>query len=161
MKKIVVLALVCAAAVLGAAEKNLLSGKWNVYVKNNANQTTVVQKNGQIDCTVRVKSGVSGMSKYLRFAKPITGSITFGAESKAENVKGATPSGYSIYLDIVYADGTKLFGAVAPFKNGTYNWTKSSKTIKLAKPVKQISCYALFRKATGKVSFRNIFLYNK
>lgn len=161
MKKVFVMALVFAATLLGAAEKNLLPGKWKIYGKNTADQTTVIQKNGQIDCTVRNNKGISGVVRYMTFAKPLTGSITFGAESKAENVKGATSCNYSIYLDITFADGKMLYGKVAPFKNGTYNWTKSSATVKLPKPVKRISYYVLFRKATGKVSFRNIFLYNK
>ena len=41
------------------------------------------------------------------------------------------------------------------------NGAGKSTTIKLAKPVKQISFYVLFRNVAGKASFRNVFLYNK
>lgn len=163
MKKIVVMALVCAAALLGAAEKNLLSAKWNIYGKKIAGQQTVIQKNGQIDCNVTLaKKGMAGVNQGLNFfKKPLTGTITFGAESKAENVKGNPSSNYCIYLDLTFTDGKRLYGQIAPFKAGTYGWTKSSKTIKLPKPVKSISYYVLFRNVTGKASFKNIYLYNK
>lgn len=156
------MALVCVAALLGAAEKNLIDGKWAIYGRKEAGQQTVIQKNGQIDCTVtKSPKGMSGVVTGLKFAKPLTGTITFGAESKAENVKGNPGSNYCIYLDLTFTDGKKLFGQIAPFKAGTYGWTKASKTIKLPKPVKSISYYVLFRNVTGKASFRNIYLYNK
>ena len=40
------------------------------------------------------------------------------AWSKAEGVTGAPDSDYALYLDLVYADGTPLWGQTAPFAVG-------------------------------------------
>ena len=163
MKKLIIMALFCAAAFLGAAEKNLLPAKLFVYGKANEKQSTVIGKNGQIDCAIVPKTvkGTSGVFYNIVFPKPITGSITFGGESKAEKVTGAGGSNYCLYLDLTFADGKKLYGRSVSFKGGTHDWQKASRTIKLDKPVKQILFYVLFRNTTGKASFRNLYLYNK
>ena len=165
MKHLLVLALLSAALFLGAAEKNLLPAKSAIYGKKSANCETVIQKNGQIDCFVKNKAlkgqNAAGVIYPVKFATPIQGALTFGAESKAEKVTGNAPNNYCIYLDLTYTDGTRLYGQIASFKTGTHNWEKVTKTIKLAKPVKSISYYVLFRNVEGKASFRNPFLYNK
>lgn len=162
MKKIFALALICAAVAVFAAEKNLAPTQWGIYGKNNANQNTVIRKDGQIDCQVKnAKGGMAGVSWGLNFKTPVKGTLTFGAESKAEKVTGSTPHNYCVYLDLTYTDGKRLYGQVANFNGGTHDWEKKSTTIKLAKPVKQISFYVLFRNVAGKASFRNVFLYNK
>ena len=162
MKKIFVMALVCAAAFLGAAEKNLAPAKWYIYGKKSDLQSTEITKEGVVVCNLKeAKGAMSGVYNSVTFAQPISGSITFGGESKAENVQGASDFNYCVYLDVTCADGTKLYGLKAPFKGGTHDWEKKSTTVKLAKPVKAINFYVLFRNCTGKVEFRNIFFYNK
>ena len=168
MKKIIAMTLVCAAAFLGAAEKNLAPTQWSIYGKNGDNSATTLAKDGVATCFIKnVKDAKTGQNAFtglvsaVTFPQPAAGSLTFGAESKAEDVKGNTAHNYCIYLDITYADGTKLYGLKAPFKGGTHDWEKKSTTVKLAKPVKVINFYVLFRNSTGKVEFRNIFFYNK
>ena len=162
MKKIFALALICAAMIAGAAEKNLAPAKWGIYGKQGAKQSTVIQKNGQIDCQVKdAKDAMAGVVSGVEFTTPVKGTLIFGGESKAENVTGTVGHNYCVYLDLTYTDGKKLYGQVANFKGGTHDWEKSTQTIKLAKPVKSISFYVLFRNVSGKASFRNIFLYNK
>ncbi|MBR2874177.1 MAG: hypothetical protein IKB99_11825, partial [Lentisphaeria bacterium] len=104
---------------------------------------------------------MTGYVYSVRFAKAVTGTLTFGAESKGEKVVGRVDGNYCVYLDLTYADGTRLYGQIVSFKNGTNDWNKVTKTIKLAKPVKSLSYYVLFRNVEGKASFRNAFLYNK
>ena len=165
MKQLLVLALLSAALFLGAAEKNLLPAKAAVYGKKSTNSETVIQKNGQIDCFIKDKSlkgqNYAGVVYSVKFAAPVQGTLTFGAESKAEKVVGVAPNNYCVYLDLTYADNTRLYGQLVAFKTGTHDWEKVSKSIKLAKPVKSISYYVLFRNVEGKASFRNAFLYNK
>ena len=162
MKKLFVMALVCAAALLGAAEKNLAPAKWYIYGKKSDVQSTEITKEGVVVCNSKVAKGaMTGVFNSIIFAQPITGSITFGGESKAENVQGATDFNYCVYLDMTYADGTKQYGLKAPFKGGTHDWEKKSTTFKLPKPVKGINFYVLFRNCTGQVEFRNMFFYNK
>ena len=165
MKQLLVLALLSAALFLGAAEKNLLPEKFAAYGKKSENSETVIQKNGQVDCFIKNKAlkgkNYTGVVYSVKFAAPVQGNLTFGAESKAEKVTGLAPNNYCVYLDLTYTDGTRLYGQLVAFKTGTHDWEKVSKTIKLAKPVKAISYYVLFRNMEGKASFRNAFLYNK
>ena len=162
MKKIIALTLICAAAILGAAEKNLAPATWAIYGKNSEISGTTLSKEGVASSFI-TKEGKSytGLVSSVKFAKPLTGSLTFGGESKATDVKGNTPHNYCVYLDITNADGTKLYGQTAVFTGGTHDWEKKSTTIKLAKPIKDANVYVIFRNITGKAEFRNIFIYNK
>ena len=66
-------------------------------------------------------------------------------ESKAEGVSGAADSDYSLYLDLVYADNTPLWGQVASFSTGTHDWQRRQVVVLPEKPVKQVSFYMLLR----------------
>ena len=165
MKQLFIMALLGAAIIVGAAEKNLFPAKFYIYGKPNDNSTTVIQKDGQIDCTVKngkdSKTALAGIVGTAIFPKHLTGSFTFGAESKAEKVEGNPHANYCVYLDFFFADGTKLYGRQVAFTAGTHDWEKKTFTVKVDKPVKHIACYILFRNMTGKASFRNFFVYNK
>jgi len=81
--------------------------------------------------------------------------IVASAWSKAEGVTGTPDHDYSVYLDLIYADGTPLWGQVAEFKTGVHDWQRSQVTIYPEKPVKSLSFYLLFRNHGGKASFRD------
>ena len=165
MKHLLTLALCCAALFLGAAEQNLLSNKFSVYGKKNANAETVIRENGQIDCSIKdakdKKTALAGSVRLIKFEKPVTGTFVFGAESKAENVTGNPNANYCVYMDIAFTDNTFLYGRQIPFKAGTHDWEKATATVTVTKPVKHISFYLLFRNVSGKASFRAPFLYKK
>ena len=165
MKHLLTLALCCAALFLGAAEQNLLSNKFSVYGKKNANAETVIRENGQIDCWIKnaadKKTANAGAVTRIQFPKPVTGTFVFGAESKAEKVNGTASCNYCVYMDIVFADNTFLYGRQAIFKTGTHDWEKATATVTVTKPIKQIKFYLLFRNVSGKASFRAPFLYRK
>ncbi|HOW64586.1 MAG TPA: hypothetical protein P5186_09665 [Candidatus Paceibacterota bacterium] len=78
--------------------------------------------------------------------------------SRAENVSGSADSGYSIYVDIVYRDGTPLWGQTGNFSAGTHDWEERQFVILPDKPVRSISVYCLFRQHSGKVWFDDISL---
>ncbi|HIE52594.1 MAG TPA: hypothetical protein EYP85_12635 [Armatimonadetes bacterium] len=75
------------------------------------------------------------------------------AWSRAENVSGSPDSGYSLYLDLIYTDGTPLWGQVAPFDCGTHDWQKRRVTVVPEKPVREVRVYGIFRRHTGRVWF--------
>ncbi|HUU89870.1 MAG TPA: hypothetical protein VM238_01530, partial [Phycisphaerae bacterium] len=75
--------------------------------------------------------------------------------SKAEGVGGSADSDYSLYLDLVYADGTPLWGQVSPFKTGTHDWQRAQVTVFPAKPVRSLSFHMLLRRHTGKAWFKD------
>ncbi len=81
------------------------------------------------------------------------------AWSRAENIGGSRDSDYSLYLDLVYADGTPLWGQHAPFNVGTHDWERQEVVVLPAKPVKSVSFYLLHRNKTGVAQFRDAALY--
>ncbi|HOW70877.1 MAG TPA: hypothetical protein PKY77_09775 [Phycisphaerae bacterium] len=78
--------------------------------------------------------------------------------SRAENVVGTPNADYSIYVDIIYQDGTPLWGRVASFSCGTHDWEYRQVRIVPDKPVRQISVHALFRGRKGRVWFDDVSL---
>lgn len=95
-----------------------------------------------------------GVTLHQEIPKPIFAS----AESKAEGVVGAVNSDYAIYIDLVYEDGTTLWGQAKPFSIGSHDWEKKEFFVVPAKPVKSLTFYTLFRNHRGKASFRNLSL---
>ena len=85
--------------------------------------------------------------------------IVFSAESKAEK---AAAGDYCLWLDVHYTDGTATWGmggALAPCRQGTHGWEKTTGVFRPPKPVKKIEFNALFRHGRrGKVTFRNMVL---
>ena len=81
--------------------------------------------------------------------------IVASAFSRCEAVGGSPDSGYSLYLDLVYADGTPLWGQTALFDCGTHGWQRREVVIMPSKPVRQVSFYMLLRGRAGKAWFRD------
>ena len=76
------------------------------------------------------------------------------AQSKAEGVGGGRNSDYSLYLDLVYSDGTPLWGQVDTFSVGSGDWEKAEVTVFPEKPVKSVSFHLLLRRHAGRALFR-------
>ncbi len=73
--------------------------------------------------------------------------------SKAREVSGSPGSGYSLYVDIIYEDGTPWWGQNVPFKTGTHDWQRVELKIIPQKPIRRLTVYGLFRGHTGTVWF--------
>ena len=84
--------------------------------------------------------------------------IVAEAWSRAENVSGSPSADYAIYIDLIYDDGTPLWGRTADFAVGTHDWQKKTLTILPEKPVRSLTMYALFRNKSGKAEFRDMKL---
>ena len=65
-------------------------------------------------------------------------------------------SDYSLYVDIVYADGTTLWGQTANFHTGTHDWEHARLVILPEKPVKRLTVYCLLRGHSGRVWFDDV-----
>ncbi len=85
--------------------------------------------------------------------------IVATAYSKAEGVTGSPDANYSLYLDLVYTDGTPLWGQIAPFSTGSHDWQRRQVVVVPEKPVRQVSFYMLLRSHGGKAWFRAPQLY--
>ncbi len=99
----------------------------------------------------QVQRGIS-QTVVLNQIKPEP--IVAVAWSKAEGVRGSRNSDYSLYLDLVYSDGSPLWGQVDPFNVGTHDWEKAKVIVFPDKPVKSVSFHMLLRRHPGKVWFR-------
>ena len=78
--------------------------------------------------------------------------------SMAKGVSGTPSSGYSLYLDIIYTDGTPLWGQNSPFDCGSHDWQVRRVIVLPDKPIGRVNVYALFRGHTGTVWFDDIKL---
>jgi hypothetical protein len=100
----------------------------------------------------QVQRGVS-QTVVLNQEKPEP--IVATAWSKADGVGGGRNSDYSLYLDLVYSDGSPLWGQVTPFNVGTHDWEKAEVLVFPEKPVKSVSFHLLLRRHSGKAWFRD------
>ena len=80
------------------------------------------------------------------------------AWSRAEDVSGDANSGYSLYIDVQYMDGTHLWQQTAPFPTGTHGWVRRQVVIMPAKPIKLLLVYGLLRGHTGAAYFDDFTL---
>jgi hypothetical protein len=84
--------------------------------------------------------------------------ILVQASSKAEDVEGPPGTGYSLYVDIYYTDGTKLYGTTYNFKTGTTGWQLGELYIEPSKPIASLSVNLLLRGKSGKAWFDDLAL---
>jgi hypothetical protein len=101
----------------------------------------------------------SGASQTLVLNRTNIAPLVVRGWSKADSVSGSADSGYSLYLDIVYRDGTPLWGRTANFQCGTHDWQEVSLVLLPDKPVKSVTLHCLFRGHTGKVWFDDVTLH--
>ena len=81
--------------------------------------------------------------------------FTVTAESKSFSDGGSLGSNYSLYLDISYQDGTKLYGQHEAFlSDSRAGWQRKTVVVSPVKPVKSFACFLLYRHVAGKVRFR-------
>jgi hypothetical protein len=69
-------------------------------------------------------------------------------------VTGTPGPDYALYLDLVYQDGTPLWGQVAPFATGSHDWQRRQVIVFPEKPVRSLAFHLLLRNHGGKVWFR-------
>ena len=133
------------------AGTNLLNNSaWRSYEKGFERDGNVFRCDNGTD--EKVKRGVS---QHIELNQSVPLPIIAAAWSKAENVGGSRDSNYSVYMDLVYSDGTSLWGQVAQFDTDTHDWQRRQVMIFPEKPVKSLSFYMLLRGHSGKVFFRD------
>jgi hypothetical protein len=108
-------------------------------------------------CDVATAAGWRGASQVLTLNRSTVAPLTIRGWSRAENVSGGADNDYALYVDLVYADGTPLWGQTGNFTTGTHGWERQEFTIVPAKPVRTLTLYCLFRgNHSGKVWFDDI-----
>lgn len=84
-------------------------------------------------------------------AEPIVAMVA----SRAEEVTGSPDNDYALYLDLVYMDGTNLWGQTAVFDVGSHDWQTRQVVVVPEKPVRSVSVHLLLRRHGGQAWFRD------
>ncbi len=97
-----------------------------------------------------------GAIQSVEIGQEVAGPLAIEGESKALGV--STPGGpdYSLYVDLVRADGSPMWGQVATFAPGTHDWEFSRFVITPDKPIARAGIHALFRNRGGTAWFRKV-----
>jgi hypothetical protein len=83
--------------------------------------------------------------------------VTFSVWTKAQDVTGGQDSDYSMWLDLVMADGTNQFGQLVQAAVGTHDWQQLKITVGADQPIATANLYLLFRQThTGTAWFDDV-----
>jgi hypothetical protein len=104
-------------------------------------------------CSNRTGDERSGATAHLQLDQKEPAPVLVTGWSKAEGVSGFPNNDYSIYVDLIFADGTPLWGQTAPFATGSHDWQMKKVLIVPKKPLRSASVHALFRHHAGTVWF--------
>jgi hypothetical protein len=86
-----------------------------------------------------------GLSQPIVLNQAEPREFTARAWSRAEGVTGEPDNDYSLYLDLVYTDGTPSYGHVSPFPTGTHDWAEAEVLVQPEKPVRSLTLHLLLR----------------
>lgn len=109
-----------------------------------------------ICCLAPNDRGSLGAGQTIDFGATNQNALVVRGWSKAQKVSGSSDSGYSLYVDLVYADGTPLWGQTADFRAGTHDWEERQLVLLPEKPIKRLSVYCLFRNHSGTAWFDDV-----
>jgi len=134
----------------GSAGTNVLKpSDWQPYERG------FTKTNDVFVCDNGTAAGRRGVWQRVELNQKSPQPIVASVWSKAKNVSGGRDSGYSLYLDLQYADGTPLWGQTANFATGTHDFERREVLVLPDKPVKSVSYHLLLRGHFGHASFRD------
>lgn len=136
---------------LDQAGENLLKANvWTAWQKGFVRDGDVFVCDNGADATAQ-----RGVLQTVTLNQTKPEPILASAWSRAEGVAGGRDSDYSLYLDLVYTDGTPLWGQVDRFNVGSHDWEQARVIVFPEKPVAKVSFYMLLRNHAGKAWFRD------
>ena len=135
------------------------SAPWQRYEQGHAIDGAVA-RSGRRSVRVHLddSQGSTGASYRLELNQKQPMPLLITGWSRAKDVSGGAGNGYSLYLDVVYADGTPHWGITSPFGTGTHDWERGEILFVPRKSIKSLSLYCLFRGHTGTAWFDDIHL---
>jgi len=98
----------------------------------------------------------SGATRQVVLNQDRPGAVVVSGWSKAEKVSGHPDGGYALYIDVVYQDGSKLWGHEIPFDVGTHDWQYKSSVLDTDVPIEWLQVYTMFRWHTGTAWFDDL-----
>ena len=133
------------------AGENLLKTKaWQPWHNGYEKQGNVFFCDNGADTQVQ-----RGISQTIILNQTQPEPIVAVAWSRAEGIGGGRNNDYSLYLDLIYSDGTPLWGQTSQYNIGTHDWEKAQVFVFPEKPVKSVSFHMLLRRHSGKAWFRD------
>jgi hypothetical protein len=139
----------------------LKSGAWRPWKIGFERRKSAQQREGFVCDNGAFAKVQRGASQTVVLDEKSPAPIAAAVWSKAEKVGGVPDSDYSLYLDLVCADGTPLWGPVAPFATGTHGWRKARVVVLPEKPVCSVTVNLLLRRHAGRAWFRDPVLVGK
>src|SRR5205807_2540653 len=109
-----------------------------------------------IRCESADESSVRGARQRVTLNQRAVAPLRVSGWSRAQSVSGSPSADYSIYVDLTYTDGTPLWGQTGNFDTETHGWQHVAFTITPAKPVREVTVHALFRRHRGAVWFDDV-----
>jgi len=97
-----------------------------------------------------------GATQMITLDQETPSAVVVSGWSKAEKVSGSLDSGYSIYIDIAFKDGTKLWGYTIGFDVGTHGWQFKAGVIDPEVAIQSLQLYTMFRWHSGTVWFDDL-----
>ncbi len=93
----------------------------------------------------RLAPANTGASQPVQLNQSQPRPLHISGRSKADGVAGAPDNDYSLYVDLVYDDGTPLYAQTVSFDTGSHDWQYRERLIVPEKPVRSITVVALLR----------------
>jgi hypothetical protein len=130
---------------------------WTSYLGGYAVDTAVTFSGSRSLRLHNPSGGGQGAWQNIQLGQTEPHRVHVGAWSRADGVAGQVGSNYSVYIDITYADGTKLFGQTLNFDAGTHDWQYRERSFQAIKPISSLRVYCLLRNTnTGTAWFDGI-----
>jgi len=104
-------------------------------------------------CTRTADSPEMGVQRGVELNQQKPAMVIVTAWSKARDVTGSPNSGYSLYIDAEYVDGTSQWGVNTSFDTGTHDWQQRRVVLQPTKPVRRLTFYGLLRWHEGTAWF--------
>ena len=125
-------------------------GSWQKY------QAGFEDRGGAIVCDNGTnRRAQSGAVQHFELNQAVPSPIVVSAWCRTQGVDGSRDRDFSIYVDLIYADGSPLWGQIASFSVGTHGDERQSVTIFPEKPVKSVAFYLLLRNHAGRAFFHD------
>ncbi|MBC7529645.1 MAG: hypothetical protein H7308_19125 [Chthonomonadaceae bacterium] len=130
---------------------------WTAY-EGGYDVDRTVKHNGTLSLRLDNSNSVSqkGASQTVTLNQTEPTPIQLSGWSKAEGVTGVKNDDYALYVDLVYNDGTTLWGEVSAFRTGTHEWERRKFVIFPRNPVREMTVYVLLRRHAGTAWFDDV-----
>ena len=113
-------------------------------------------EDGAFRLSATAEQPANHICQVITFDPPIKMPIFLAAKCQSNTTR--LDDYCALYLDVIYDDGTPLWGQLVGFPKGQYDFRCGEFNFQPEKPIREIRAYLLIRKAEGVVWFKDIFI---